>query len=521
MGWSQGADVSFEDCLNSGDLHTLSTGYTGIGGMIGGMYNKGEATKSLNALRCVNEGKISAGDPAAVNPKAVNAYAGGIIGQVYSVGVLNITDCVNKGIINVKTGTSSSAAGGMAGMFITVSSSWSWAGFDDATYTFKNCVNKGDIQGLEVGGIVAAGTQLGFNKDTVGLRIENCVNEGVLSGAGYAGGILGRWANSEGSGWSSGTSDVVVKNCMNLGDVEGVTGAAGIFAFMEGEGILSNTVNSTTIGEKIGDSTKPTVVEACVNAGDVICNSGKDNEDCSRIAAGIVARTNKSMTVKDCVNVGALDMPVNEDPCLVHIIKTDKNITASNNVFLDSMEGLGNCGRGVAQKDMSASLAQSVLAFDMSDLKEDVKNYRALSASKYTAESYAGLMTECQQAEELFGSDTDITRVTQASVAEQIAALDAAYKALVELNTDIPPKQEEQDSEEEKDTEEDKVQQEEENTANKVSTEASSSDTEDKMTEQSQSPAKDGCGSVLGVSAMGIIALIALGADVLIKRKEN
>lgn len=58
VGRSQGADVNFEDCLNSGALHTLSTGFTGIGGMIGSMYNKGEATKALNALRCVNAGTV-------------------------------------------------------------------------------------------------------------------------------------------------------------------------------------------------------------------------------------------------------------------------------------------------------------------------------------------------------------------------------------------------------------------------------------------------------------------------------
>jgi hypothetical protein len=222
---------------------------------------------------------------------------------------------------------------------------------------------------------------------------------------------------------------------MNTGVVEGVYSAAGIFAYMESEGILSERASATKLGEKIGDSTKVTLVDSCVNAGEIICNSGKDNENKSRIAAGIVAHTNRNITVKNCVNLGALDMPVNDDPCLVNVIMTSKAVSGSGNIYLSTLKGLGNNASAVEANALATSIADSILAYDAPAILEKIAKAKALNAEDYEAESYATLMAVCQSAEARFSGATDITTVTQKSIATLNADFDEAFEGLVKLSS--------------------------------------------------------------------------------------
>lgn len=502
VGWSSGADLILRDCVNKGELYTLANGYTGIGGMLGGMYNANQQSRGLTAAGCVNEGRISAGD---ATSSAVNAYAGGIIGQVYSVGNLSLSNCVNKGMIDLRSGTSGSAAGGMAGMFITVSSAWSWAGFDRADYVIKNCVNQGQIFGLDVGGMVASGTQLGFNKDEISLHVESCVNTADLWGVGYAGGIVGRWANSEGNGWSSGTADVTISKCMNIGTVEGLLSAAGIFAYMESEGILSERKSATVLGDKIGDSQKLSLVEYCINSGDVICNSGVDNKDNIRVAAGIVAHTNRKMTVNACVNIGRLDMPANDKPCLAHIISTQQTVTAENNVYLDTIRGKDDNARAVKADALLSAIDDKILAYEALAIMDNIAKAKALNKDEYEAESYAALMAVCDSAAKMLGSDTDITRVSQKSVEGLLGDFEESFANLKRTTAN---------EESENDTEDNTTVGE-----NKPAKTDKSTVAADKGDKSESDAEESGCGSVLGSAPLVAIAVLTLGVGASLKKE--
>ncbi len=520
MGWSQGADVSFLRCVNEANLHSLANSYTGIGGMLGGMYNKNQPLKALDAKECVNRGKITGGDATAVDTLAKDLYAGGVIGQVYSVGKMKLVDCVNEGVINIRTGQSGSAVGGMAGMFITVSSAWSWAGFDEADYHIVNCVNKGELTGLDVGGMTGSSTQLGFNKDEISLTITNCVNTADLWGARYASGIAGRWANSEGRGWSSGTAEVTISNCMNTGVVEGVTSAAGIFVFMESEGILSERKTSIDLGAKIGDSAKVTLIQSCVNAGEIICNSGSDNSNKAKVAAGIIAHTNRNITVKNCVNIATLDMPANDDPCLVQIISTGKTVTASGNIYLDGVKGIGDNASAVAKENLLSSIGDDILGFDAPELLGKVAKAKALDAKNYESESYEALMSACRKVDSEFSKATDITRVSQKKVATLSAEFDECMESLEKLPVGSTPDEDVKDPSTEKPEENDPSTEkpedkEEENSPNPNEGTKPTDPTVTYPTDATNGVKEEGgCGSTVGAAALITVAIAGLGIGI-------
>lgn len=162
---SEGTTVLLQNCLNRGTV----TGAQKLGGMIG-LVNCSESTVLTG---CINEGTVSG-----------KALIGGLFGdnEWNTTGAITATGCLNFGAL---TGTDQSAAG----------TGWSSVGgiagrlqADEMTLT--GCVNYGTL--THDGGFL--GSMLGYLQtanSARGVRMNDCVQKGTLTGSATAGLMLG------------------------------------------------------------------------------------------------------------------------------------------------------------------------------------------------------------------------------------------------------------------------------------------------------------------------------------------
>lgn len=181
--------------------------------------------------------------------------AGGIVGDVSGNGVY-INDCVNKGRVQ------GLYVGGIVGtptsvtyMDSCVNDGEIWAsetngiagglvGSSGATVYINHSVNNGSVYSAELGsmGFIAGGF---VGDNGYPLTIQNSVNNGLVTRAsrvkksGYAGGFVGRLA-----------SKATISNCVNRGHVEGFGYSGGFVGLSDSMGVytLKNSVNEGAIG---------------------------------------------------------------------------------------------------------------------------------------------------------------------------------------------------------------------------------------------------------------------------------
>ncbi len=189
-------------------------------------------------------------------------HVGAFVGTVVANGTATFNNCINLADV-----TGNSGAGYIGGILGN--------GFDACTAsTFENCVNYGTIKVNYVnnsnGGIIGVGKY---------ITIKNCVNYGRIDGRKYAGGLIG---------WS--TYTINLSNCANFGDVssqgDNINYAGGVFGHISGypAGTIKNFLN----------------------AGQVING-----------VAGANNANAPSLTISDCVNVGATGNAVTNVPSIV------------------------------------------------------------------------------------------------------------------------------------------------------------------------------------------------------------
>ena len=264
------------------------------------------------------------------------SYIGGICASNGSIqGNPNgITDCTFTGTISGK-GT----GGGIVG----------------AGDNVKNCVNQGsvcaDIAGGIIGTLVTAGTDLEI--EVPQLLVENCINEGDVSGTSLAGGIIGQVMVDE--------SDIAtsVVNCENKGTVncdEAVAGIIGKLA-VQRTGILKveNCTNHTDISSKgktggiiceflggINHQEGEVYISGCKNLGDIT------SED--QNSAGVVTylllmgeEVDIKLTLDSCTNEGAVKSTTYAGGILgFSNVGFNAEVSAENMNFSDSTKVLLN-----------------------------------------------------------------------------------------------------------------------------------------------------------------------------------
>ena len=289
--------VTFENCVNEGDV--ICSSY-GIGGIIGWMANK-NVMKTVTA--CTNKGAV----------KGIY-QVGGIFGYGYYA---TAKECVNEGLV-----TATQACGGVYGLVggsLKFQSSdynrgvggiggWNQNGY------YIDCVNKGDVTGVtKVGGIGGAnywthttncknsGTITGtgahelspFTNQSItgGIvgwavtqgNITGCENTGAVKGNGCVGGVVGRVD----TGGTSGGYQVNVRTSKNSGKVNGNGMAVGGIA-----GLASSMANN-----------RYAVIQDCENSGDVTNAS----QQTGGVVGNLYDLNNSAMgRVLNCSNSGAV-----------------------------------------------------------------------------------------------------------------------------------------------------------------------------------------------------------------------
>ena len=179
--------TQFEDCVNKGNLYGSKK--NSMGGFMG--YSNGH----VNIFTAVNEGKIENGNT-----------CGGFIGG-FNASRAIIRDVVNKGYMN------NTASGGIIGT----------SGAKGSVINISNARNNAVLHGTSVAGIVYS-----FQGDT--LLISKCVNADSLYGApsGKSGGILGFGRGASNNGKVGYDAYIVIENCTNEGPVSGSGSMGGI-----------------------------------------------------------------------------------------------------------------------------------------------------------------------------------------------------------------------------------------------------------------------------------------------------
>ena len=238
-------NTSMPDNNNSKDtgytIHTvnISASMANIGGMVG--YQT--ASGSLN--NCINNGNWSVEANAYYSDTAI----GGMIG--YSASDKDMSYLTNYAAVS-RTGNNSNSAGGIAGRLESMNSStkkvsycnnygnisdsarvggiigqWKYKGGEIEYCTNHGNIVQNNVEGVGAGGIIGVLYQINAGET---LRINECINHGIINGGKNCAGILGD------SRVSSGKSTIQFTQCVNTGNI-GINNGAGIFA--------NNEINAT------------------------------------------------------------------------------------------------------------------------------------------------------------------------------------------------------------------------------------------------------------------------------------
>ena len=157
-----GENVTFTDCLNTGNITAPKVTYCYAGGLAGVIRSSGMP----HILRCENRGNIT-GTGTVGGLVAYNSHR--------EPGMLIFTDCKNTGSILTQSGTpffDNSHTGGLVG---------------DARCRMYNCINTGDVSGSSVGGL--QGDDGSANDDGFS-SFQNCRSSGTMTATAMAGGFI-------------------------------------------------------------------------------------------------------------------------------------------------------------------------------------------------------------------------------------------------------------------------------------------------------------------------------------------
>lgn len=254
-----GASLRISDCANFGTVNVAGSDSGGIIGKVTQTTTEVTFERVYNSGR-INGGKISGGivGPFAGQITVIDAYngcfvdgcdcngtdhgkitqkagadIGGLFGSVNNnaANTVYMEKCYNYGDVYT---TFKSRIGGLAGCM------------EAKTVTAKNCHNYGDLDSADYGGglFSRAGASAGT------LVIEDCSNNGNVTVNSYGGGFIGYQQNSLG---------IRMVNCVNNGTISTSWNAAGLLCRIDG-----NVVAMTTGIEFIN----------CVNNGNIVKSSG-------------------------------------------------------------------------------------------------------------------------------------------------------------------------------------------------------------------------------------------------------
>ena len=248
ISYSKNVVVTFDGCVNNGDIESKTTSTHRAGGIAAYAGN----CATLTVKDCVNNGNVIG-----------TAQVGAVIGYIGDTTTAELVGCVNNG-----NATATGSKGAVGGIFAQA--------YNVATLNLTDCTNNGTVTGnaTEIGGIA------GVTQKITDLTFMGCTNAGkVTEGASTAatmcalGGMIAR-PNA-----CSNSFELIA--CVNSGDI---VGNASSTTNRHGGGMLGNTYNVT----------KTTTIEMdnCVNIGTI---------------RGLVASSERLLSVIDCANYGNIN----------------------------------------------------------------------------------------------------------------------------------------------------------------------------------------------------------------------
>jgi len=292
-----GIRVKLVNCTNAAEIGANSTGHRIAAGMVAITDQVAPHTEYVWILEnCVNTGRMVGG----------TLGAAGMMGYCQDATLFD--NCINTGEI---VATAYGAGGMTAYVHWRVGTGEKYdccKNEDGTTYwttkapgvKIQNCINTGVINAAGV----PAGGMVGFGQDSssVIIDIDNCANYANVTGK-DAGGILALLNN--------GTIDI--DGCVNYGDVTGSQVVGGIAGWVKKAVDFTNCVNYGDVkgvhgvGGILGEARPNSNFTNCLNAGDV---AGSSNN--AQGMGGIVGRLNNgtpgayNVTLKNCANIGTI-----------------------------------------------------------------------------------------------------------------------------------------------------------------------------------------------------------------------
>ena len=252
-GYAQSGGFQFINCEVNGTIDGSESAKSGENGGVGGFL--GQSKKAGTMEYCTNNATVIGND----------TCTGGFIGRIVYGFVID--DSLNYG--NVSNNTAGNADSGTAGFIGTAQA---YTGSKGSTM-IRGCKNIGTISGgRDAGGFIASvqGTSV------KGITVQNCINEGDVTGGMYYNGSKG--AKAAGIVAEVGTMDILISGCANKGAITGGTlyDDDGVGAIIGGaqttsttgtwelsnnsnEGVVTNTKEHTKVSTLAGFTAAATV----------------------------------------------------------------------------------------------------------------------------------------------------------------------------------------------------------------------------------------------------------------------
>mgnify|MGYP003298833223 CR=1 FL=1 len=386
-----GVQLTFENCVNNGDITGTSGNHCGIAGFVGLIGPHSDTTTTFK--NCRNNGTIS--ELAPKGGSASNAYIGGFVGRNYGSPKITVENSVNAGDV-VALGGGWSGAGGFIGNGMT--HGFDWTTSDPGVYVFKNCVNLGNISGsTQSGGIGGAFKQ--HSIDGCSVTIENCANFGDITGKSYAGGMIGEIGDR-------GCDIVIIKNSYNAGNISASLSAGGIAGYINHNAFEPNSENKI-------EERSPMLFDNCANVGTITStyNPAEASEHVASkyVAAGIIGRfgddpeAKVNATITNCVNAGELvnaNYPEDVAQITHDYKKTDFKCNDSNICSTAATTGLNKFVKAADAATVDAKIAAIAAAVggDFRTLEELVGIVKGFEEADYV-EGWAAFATALANAQ--------------------------------------------------------------------------------------------------------------------------
>lgn len=358
-------DAVIENCSanTSIELYTVNTagGITGSGGEITGCNFYGSITQLNDSF--VHIGGIS-GDGGAV---ADCTFSGTLSGKGYTGGIVgygsNVKNSVNKGTVSGDT------VGGISGRVYAAGTNQE---IENPQRTIENCTNEGQVTGVTLaGGIVG---WMGNDESDISMSVVGCENKGAVNCDASVSGIIGK-LSVERSGM------IKLENCINHTDIsgKGTTGGivgdlTGAILHQEGDVVISGCKNLGNIisedmysggiitsllimGDEVDFNLK---VEKCSNEGEV---------QSTKYAGGILGFSNVGFNAE----VSAEDKEISDDTHItLQACNNSGNIIAKTS---NSMAGgiVGVLGLGYIPTDIKNCVNTGTVKIDFTLTDEQIQ----------------------------------------------------------------------------------------------------------------------------------------------------